>query len=403
MEITKESGEGTSLPAEWSSVSEPARAAWLFSKELLQRNKHLKSLYLNVDVRKERQQQDNALITFYKRPCIQWASPVICELKGDCVTGPSACRHLFSTVIFKLRSGLHFNLEDAVLTKVFEGETDHLVPSTSEALVSSEVFTVAGRMVGHSFLHGGPSLPGISPAVLHVLFGGSPESAPVTLEDCPDMEIRDSITLLDSNNKAEFCDSISSLCMSWNLPAPNVAGRNCLSKQLLQHAVLGRTMTQTSCFRRGLEETGVWPLLTQRPDVVPLLFPRESEAQITSHMLLDHIVWPSAITVIYENYMELKDDEDEEEDKGDICRISGYLRMFIENASSAELKSLLKFWTGWEMPAEKMKVEILDAALPSSLACFEKLRLPRHYVKFNTFRDELQACLSTVHSSFEFS
>ena len=42
-------------------------------------------------------------------------------------------------------------------------------------------------------------------------------------------------------------------------------------------------------------------------------------------------MWPSAITVIYENYMELKDDEDEEEDKGDICRISGYLRMFIEN------------------------------------------------------------------------
>ncbi|XP_059917891.1 uncharacterized protein LOC132463874 isoform X2 [Gadus macrocephalus] len=355
MEITKESGEGTSLPAEWSSVSEPARAAWLFSKELLQRNRHLKSLYLNVDVRKERQQQDNALITFYKRPCIQWASPFICELKGDCVTGPSVCRHLFSTAIFKLRSGLHFNLEDAVLTKVFEGESDHLVPSTSEALVSSEAFTVAGRMVGHSFLHGGPSLPGISPAVLHVLFGGSPESAPVTLEDCPDMDIRDSITLLDSNDKAEFCDSISSLCMSWNLPAPNVAGRNCLSKQLLQHAVLGRTMAQISCFRRGLEETGVWPLLTQRPDVVPLLFPRESEAQITSHMLLDHIVWPSAITVIYENYMELKDDEDEEEDKGDICRISGYLRMFIENASSAERKSLLKFWTGWEMPAEKMK------------------------------------------------
>ncbi|XP_059918486.1 uncharacterized protein LOC132463874 isoform X3 [Gadus macrocephalus] len=362
MEITKESGEGTSLPAEWSSVSEPARAAWLFSKELLQRNRHLKSLYLNVDVRKERQQQDNALITFYKRPCIQWASPFICELKGDCVTGPSVCRHLFSTAIFKLRSGLHFNLEDAVLTKVFEGESDHLVPSTSEALVSSEAFTVAGRMVGHSFLHGGPSLPGISPAVLHVLFGGSPESAPVTLEDCPDMDIRDSITL-----------------------------------------VLGRTMAQISCFRRGLEETGVWPLLTQRPDVVPLLFPRESEAQITSHMLLDHIVWPSAITVIYENYMELKDDEDEEEDKGDICRISGYLRMFIENASSAERKSLLKFWTGWEMPAEKMKVEILNAALPSSIACFEKLRLPRHYVKFNTFRDELQACLSTVHSSFEFS
>ena len=79
---------------------------------------------------------------------------------------------------------------------MFEGEPDHLVPSTSEALVGGDVFAVVGRMVGHSFLHGGPSLPGISPAVLHVLFGGSPESAPVTLEDCPDMDIRDSIALV---------------------------------------------------------------------------------------------------------------------------------------------------------------------------------------------------------------
>ena len=31
-------------------------------------------------------------------------------LTGDCATGPGVCRHLFSTVMFKLRSGLHFNL-----------------------------------------------------------------------------------------------------------------------------------------------------------------------------------------------------------------------------------------------------------------------------------------------------
>ena len=52
-------------------------------------------------------------------------------------------------------------------------------------------------------------------------------------------------------------------------------------------------------------------------------------------MLLDHVLWPSAITVIYENYIELKDDEDEDEEEyeGDICRISGYLRMFIETGN----------------------------------------------------------------------
>lgn len=51
-------------------------------------------------------------------------------------------------------------------------------------------------MIGHSFLHGGPCLQGLSPAVVHVLLGGSPETATVTLEDCPDLDIRDTIRLV---------------------------------------------------------------------------------------------------------------------------------------------------------------------------------------------------------------
>ena len=51
-------------------------------------------------------------------------------------------------------------------------------------------------MLGHSFLHGGPSLSGLSPAVVHVLLGGSPETATLTLEDCPDLDIREIIRLV---------------------------------------------------------------------------------------------------------------------------------------------------------------------------------------------------------------
>ncbi|KAF3844259.1 hypothetical protein F7725_013600 [Dissostichus mawsoni] len=60
----------------------------------------------------------------------------------------------------------------------------------------SDMFIMAGRMVGHSFVHGGPCLSGLSPAVVHVLLGGSPETATVTLEDCPDLEIRATIRLV---------------------------------------------------------------------------------------------------------------------------------------------------------------------------------------------------------------
>lgn len=45
--------------------------------------------------------------------------------------------------------------------------------------------------------------------------------------------------------------------------------------------VIEQTRRQINHFRRGLEETGIWTLLSHRRDVIPVLFPRESEAQVT--------------------------------------------------------------------------------------------------------------------------
>lgn len=82
------------------------------------------------------------------------------------------------------------------VTPLFEGEPGHYIPSAAHFLVESDMFLMAGRMVGHSFLHGGPCLSGLSPAVVHVLLGGSPETATVTPEDCPDLDLRGTIQLV---------------------------------------------------------------------------------------------------------------------------------------------------------------------------------------------------------------
>lgn len=50
--------------------------------------------------------------------------------------------------------------------------------------------------------------------------------------------------------------------------------------------VLGRLRAQLKQLKKGLKETGVWPLLNFRPDVLPLLFPRESEAEVTPQVIL---------------------------------------------------------------------------------------------------------------------
>ncbi|XP_042348353.1 G2/M phase-specific E3 ubiquitin-protein ligase-like [Plectropomus leopardus] len=304
---------------------------------------------------------------------------------------------MMSTVIFKLMSGFHINLGNVAITKIFEGEPDHLIPSDSDELLDNNMFTVAGRMIGHSFLHCGPSFPGLSPAIIHILFGGSLETTPVTIQDCPDLDIRDTVKMLDGDAELNEFDAIHQLCLSWELPSPNATNRKWLSKKLLLHAVIERTRPQINQFRKGLTETGLWPLLIHRRDVIPILFPRESEAQLTPQMVLDCIIWPTSVTVFFESY---QDEDVGASDDMDVCRVSGYLKTFIENASPAELKSLIKFWIGWEVPTTEMKVEIAEATLPTASTCFEKLRLPRHYTTYKAFQQDLCACISTSYSGF---
>lgn len=89
-------------------------------------------------------------------------------------------------------------------TMLFEGQADHLIPSTSQVLVQSDLFKMAGRMIGHSFLHGGPPLTGVSPAILHVLLGGSRETATIVLEDVADIDIRETIQLVGLERNAKY-------------------------------------------------------------------------------------------------------------------------------------------------------------------------------------------------------
>ncbi|CAB1424325.1 unnamed protein product [Pleuronectes platessa] len=314
--------------SKWRTVSDPKHAGQLFCHELLQSSKDLKSLLLYVDIRKDKQEQDKDFVTFYKRDNIQWASPLQCKLQGDVATGSGVSRHMMSTVIYKLISGFHINLGNAAITKLFEGECDHQIPSVSRELLDRDMFTIAGRMIGHSFLHHGPSFPGLSTAIMHTLFEGLLETTPVTIRDCPDLDIRDAVEMLEGDAELKESDSVHQLCRSWNLPAPNATNRKQLSQKILFHAVIEQTRPQIIQFRKGLKETGLWLLLIHRRDAIPILFPRESEAELTPQMILDCIIWPSSVTVVFDSFRE---DDVDESDIMDVHRVTLYLKTFIEN------------------------------------------------------------------------
>lgn len=72
----------SAVVSEWRIVSDPKHAGWLFSQERRHRCKESASLFLSLDLRHGREEQDHTIVFLYKRDGVQWASPFICTLKG---------------------------------------------------------------------------------------------------------------------------------------------------------------------------------------------------------------------------------------------------------------------------------------------------------------------------------
>ncbi|XP_076878962.1 uncharacterized protein LOC143527552 isoform X2 [Brachyhypopomus gauderio] len=376
----------------WKKGEDPQGAALLFRRQILQQYERSSPLTAILDLGDSVLDRERSILTFYKALKVNWVSPLHCTLRGDAAVGDGVNRHFISLTMNTLQHGFRLNYGNTDVMLLFEGQPDHLVPCTSQILLDSDLFLIAGRMVGHSFLHGGPALAGISEAVVDVLFGASPDMTTITVEDCPDLERRQIIQLLDGNKdlSEEEKDAVWILADMWDLPGVTSDNRKWLFNRLLHHAVLGRTEKQIKQFRRGLKETCVWQLLTERKDVIPLMFPRERDVEIKPHMVLDQILWP----------LEKTDEEDEDYPVETRCRIAGYLREFIATASQSSLKGLVQFWTGWEVPSSDMQLEIVQGSLPKASTCFKSLRLPGHYTNFKDFSRDLNSCVATCDTGF---
>ncbi len=79
---------------------------------------------------------------------------------------------------------------------LFNGEDDHKVPSTSRALLDGDLFTVGGRMIGHTFINEGPLYSGLSPAFFPLLSGSKDETPVLELKDCPDTDVIEVVSLV---------------------------------------------------------------------------------------------------------------------------------------------------------------------------------------------------------------
>ncbi|XP_053356378.1 uncharacterized protein LOC128527807 isoform X2 [Clarias gariepinus] len=287
----------TLLSAAWKNENDPQKASRMFCEELLCLSEHCPSLSLLFNQFDTVEEQDSSLISFYKMNSANWSAPFKCRLAGDAAVGKGVNRHILSMMMQKLKTGFALNLGSST-TAPFEGEKNHRVPSACAVLRDSNLFQMAGRMIGHSFLHGGPCLSGLSLPVIILLTGGDADSAAsaLTLQDCPDIDHRETISLLKKTELTEKeMTRLTDLCLFWDLPVPSSSNQDWLFQQLLSHAVLGRVKCQIKDLRKGIKDAGIWPLLSQRLDSHHIVFSRESVRDITSQVSKGYLYMESGL------------------------------------------------------------------------------------------------------------
>ena len=146
---------------------------------------------LRVYVNRMKDEFTADVLSIYRKanPC--FCSTLRVKFENERAVGEGPIREFFSIVMGFIQNGLYLD-DPGQLTLFFEGQIYHKIPVPNVLLCNSGMYISVGRMLAHSFLHGGPPLYGLSPAVLEFWTHESVSEA-VTIEDIPDYDLRQAL------------------------------------------------------------------------------------------------------------------------------------------------------------------------------------------------------------------
>jgi hypothetical protein len=130
------------------------------------------------------------ILSHYKNPSTRLKSPLKIRFEGEDGVGVGPIREFFVEALTIVEEGIG---NPRVL--MFEGESDHKVPVHSPQMRQTGAYKAVGKIIGHSILHGGPGLYGLSPAVKHY-FSTKDLSLfppPLQVEDIPYYDLRECV------------------------------------------------------------------------------------------------------------------------------------------------------------------------------------------------------------------
>ena len=131
---------------------------------------------------------DSDILALYKSKTISLRRKPKVRFEGEPAVGSGPVSEFFTLSMRFLEEGFSINEKVTVL----EGEADHKVPVANTMLRKTGMYEMFGKMIGHSILHGGPGIYGLSPAVVHYLAVDNVKENPpsYSLLDVADVDLR---------------------------------------------------------------------------------------------------------------------------------------------------------------------------------------------------------------------
>jgi len=134
----------------------------------------------------------NDILGLYKDPRKNLRVPPRVRFEGEEGVGAGPVREFFVCAMKILQEGIHGEGRPIFF---FEGELDHLLPIHNQIGQQMGAYTAIGKIIGHSILHGGPGVYGLSPVAKHYWSHDdlAKNPPPIVLEDLPDLILRETI------------------------------------------------------------------------------------------------------------------------------------------------------------------------------------------------------------------
>ena len=132
------------------------------------------------------------ILAMYKNPHTNLLARPRVRFEGEEGVGAGPLREFLQVAVKIAEEGIGFNPKPVIY---FEGEPDHKLPVHSLSLRNTGSFKAVGRILAHSFLHGGPCIHGLSKATTHYFASQkkqdlSLDPPPLELQDVADFDLR---------------------------------------------------------------------------------------------------------------------------------------------------------------------------------------------------------------------